>query len=91
MKRDLLTSVLALILLASSLAAAAMCCKFLRTSHEFRFLQEKAVLANQQRALVNSFVIDLNDYSLKNPAINPLLDQMNLRLRAVTNSVPISR
>lgn len=89
MKRDLLTSVLALVLLASSLATAAMCYKFLRMSHDFRFMQEKVVQINHQRSLVSSFAVDLNEYSIKNPAIGPLLEQMNLRMRAVTNTIPL--
>jgi hypothetical protein len=89
MKRDLLTSVLALILLASALAAAAMCYKFLRMSQEFHTLQEQAMQANRHRAAMNQFLVDLNEYGLRNPALNPLLDQMNFRLHAVTNTIPI--
>jgi hypothetical protein len=91
MKRDLLTSILALVLLASSLAAAAMCYKALRTSAENRFLQEQVARVSQRRALLQNFAVDLNEYSLKNPAIAPLLDQMNLRMRAVTNTLPLTR
>lgn len=91
MKRDLLTTILALTLLATSLAAAAMCYKFLRLSQEHRALQNVVAQVNQRRALVQSFVVELNEYSLRNPAINPLLEQMNLRLRLTTNSIPASR
>jgi 6-phosphogluconate dehydrogenase (decarboxylating) len=89
MKRDLLTSVLALILLASAMAAAAMCYKLLRLSQEFRINQEKVVRVNQQKAAMNQFLVDLNEYGLRNPALNPLLDQMKFRLRAVTNTIPV--
>ena len=89
MKRDLLTSILALILLASSLAAAGTCYKFWRVSQEHRHLQSVVAQVNQRKALVNSFVLELNEYSLRNPAIAPLLDQLNLRLRLTTNTVPV--
>jgi hypothetical protein len=88
MKRDLLTSILALILLASSLAAAAMCYKFLKTAHFTRVLQEQVVKANQDRVRFQSFAVELNEYAVRNPSINPLLDQMGLRLRLVTNNIP---
>ena len=90
MKRDLLTSILALILLASSLAAAAMCYKFLKMAHQTRILQEKVVQANQARGLFQNFAVELNEYALRNPAINPLLDQMGLRLRLISNNVPMT-
>jgi hypothetical protein len=88
MKRDLLTSVLALILLASAMAAAAMCYKLLRLSQENPALQETVVQVNRRKATVNQFMVDLNEYGLRNPALNPLLDQMKFRLRAVTNTIP---
>lgn len=87
MKKDLLTSVLALILLASALAAAAACYKFLVLSREYPRLQETVARVNQRRATVNQFLVDLNEYGLRNPAINPLLDQMSFRLRAITNTI----
>jgi hypothetical protein len=91
MKRDLLTSILALILLASSLAAAGMCYKFIRMSHEYRFLQEQVARVNQKRALFQNFAVELNEYSIRNPAINPLLEKTGLRMRAVTNTIPLVR
>ena len=91
MKRDYLTTILALALLASSLAASAMCYKFWRLSQENRALQTVVAQVNQKRAMVNSFIVELNEYSLKNPAITPLLDQMNFRLRLTTNTIPIAR
>jgi hypothetical protein len=90
MKRDLLTSILALILLASAMAAAAMCYKFLRLSQENRMLQEAVLRTNQHRNLANQFLVDLNEYGVRNPSINPLLDQMKFRLRAVTNTLPVN-
>jgi hypothetical protein len=91
MKRDLLTSILALILLASSLAAAAMWYKYLRISQQNRAMHTYVAQLNQRRGLVNSFVVELNEYSLRNPAITPLLDKMNFRLRLTTNTIPVAR
>ena len=91
MKRDLLTSILALVLLASSLAAAAKCYQFLNMSHDYRALQEIVAQVNQRRNLMGSFLVDLNEYAMRNPAFNPMLDQMSLRLRPVTNNVPVKR
>jgi hypothetical protein len=91
MKRDYLTTILALTLLASSLAASAMCYKFWRLSQENRGLQSVVGQVNQKRAMVNSFIVELNEYSLRNPAITPLLDQMSFRLRLTTNTIPIAR
>jgi hypothetical protein len=91
MKRDLLTSILALILLASSLAAAAMWYKYLRISQQNRAMHTYVAQINQRRGLVNSFVVELNEYSLRDPAITPLLDKMNFRLRLTTNTIPVAR
>ena len=91
MKRDLLTSILALILLAASLAAAGTCYKFWRASQEHRALQGVVSQVGQRKALINSFAIELNEYSLRNPAITPMLEQLNLRLRLTTNTVSASR
>ena len=91
MKRDLLTSILALVLLATAGAAAAMSYKFVKMTSEFRFLQERVALVNQKRAAFQNFAVELNEYSLRNPAITPLLNQMGLRLHAVTNTIPLAR
>lgn len=91
MKRDLLTSILALVLLATSLATAAMGYKFVKMSHQFGVLQKKFAEVNQNRAVFQNFAVELNEYSLRNPAINPLLDKMGLRLRVVTNNAPAVR
>ena len=91
MKRDYLTTILALVLLASSLAASAMCYKFWRLSQENRMLQLTVAQVTQKRNLVNSFIVELNEYSLKNPQITPLLDQLNFRLRLTTNTIPVAR
>jgi hypothetical protein len=91
MKRDLLTSILALVLLAASLAAAGMCYKFWRTSQENRFLQGVVAQVGQRKAIINSFAVELNEYSLRNPAITPILEQLNLRMRITTNSIPVTR
>jgi hypothetical protein len=88
MKRDLVTSALALILLALSLATAAMGYKFFKMSHNYRLLQENIVQVNQRRALFQNMAVELNEYALRNPAMNPMLDQMGLRLRVVTNTIP---
>ena len=89
MKRDLLTSILALVLLASSLAAAAMCYKFLKLAQQARLMQERVVQDNQRRAIFQNFAVELNEYALRNPAINPLLDQMGLKLRLISNNIPV--
>ena len=91
MKRDYLTTILALVLLASSLAASGMCYRFWRVSQQNRALQTVVAQVQQRRALVNSFVVELNEYSLRNPAINPLLDQMQFRLKLTTNAIPVTR
>jgi hypothetical protein len=91
MKRDLLTSILALALLAISLATAAMGYKFVKMSQQVGDLQKNVAEVNQNRAVFQNFAVELNEYSLRNPAINPLLDKMGLRLHVVTNNVPAAR
>jgi hypothetical protein len=54
-------------------------------------LQKKYAEVNQNRAVFQNFAVELNEYSMRNPTINPLLDKMGLRLRVVTNNVPTAR
>jgi hypothetical protein len=91
MKRDLLTSILALVLLATSLATAAMGYKLVKMAQQFGALQKTVAEVNQNRAAFQNFAVELNEYSLRNPAINPLLDKMGLRLRVVTNNISAAR
>jgi hypothetical protein len=65
--------------------------KYLRISQQNRRMHSFMAQLNQRRGLVNSFVVELNEYSLRNPAITPLLDQMNFRLRLTTNTIPVAR
>ena len=90
MKRDLLSPALLLGLFLSTLAASGMCYWFLKASRDLRALQAQTAVINQKRAALQAFAIDVNEYARRNPAINPLLDQLNLRLRIPTNAPGMS-
>jgi hypothetical protein len=75
-------------LVATSLMAGTMSYKFLLASKESRSLQEQAGRVAQRRATLNAFAGEVNEYARTNPAIEPLLERLNLRLRPATNSSP---
>jgi len=53
-------------------------------------LSEAVVRVTHDRASVQQFLVDLNEYGLRNPAINSLLDQMKFRLHLTTNTIPVN-
>ncbi len=86
MKRDHAGTVLVLALAISTAATAAICYQYLKASRDFRFLQAQTVKINQKRAGMQALAIDLNDYARRNPALEPLLEKLNIRLRPTTNA-----
>jgi hypothetical protein len=88
MKKDPWAGVLTVVLVATTLGAAAKCYQFLRVSSDNRILNEHVARVNQSRARINAFSIELNDYVKSHPAIEPLIDRLNIRAPATNSNLP---
>ena len=88
MKRDPWAGVLTVVLVASTLGAAAKCYQYLRVAGQNRYVNEQAAQVNQRRALLNAFGAELTDYAKAHPSIEPVLNQISMRSQTITNSAP---
>lgn len=86
MKRDRLATLLMFCLVCCTLGAAAMGYEYLRASRQLRSLQMEAARIGQNQVVMQALALDLNDYARRNPDIEPLLEKLNMRPRALTNS-----
>lgn len=91
MKRDPLAVILITVLFVSTLATAGMCYWYLYSARTHRALASSVNFMNQNRQLIQPLAVDLNTYARQNPAIVPLLEQMNLRIRTLTNPTNAAR
>lgn len=91
MKRDVLAIGLVGVVMLSTLATVGMCYWYLKTARDVRYQQNAMKDLNRgiarNRQALQSLALDLNSYARRNPAIVPLLEQMNLRMDLPTNSV----
>jgi hypothetical protein len=91
MKKDVLAIGLVGVVMISTLATVGMCYWYLKTSRDVRYQQSAMTDINRgmarNRQALQSLALDLNNYARRNPAIIPLLEQMNLRMDLPTNSV----
>lgn len=72
---SLLTSLLAVLVLISSILAFV----FIQSSRQTPLLQAKIDEANRSRNLLQGLARDMIEYSGRNPAINPILQQFGLK------------
>jgi hypothetical protein len=90
MRRDPLTTFLAVGLLVSVIATAALCYWYLQCSRQYSRLEMEVggIVAGieQNRARLQALASDSLEYSKKNANILPLLESVGIRSRAQTNS-----
>jgi hypothetical protein len=87
MKRDVLAIGLVSVLIAATLATVGMCYMYLKTAQGVRHMQAGPLhKVNQRRQIIQAMAMDLNEYAKRNPAIIPLLQELQLRPRASTNA-----
>ena len=79
MKRDTLASLLVGLLVASSLVAAWLSVRWFYAVREMQDLQAQFAIVNNARAAAQALANDALAYSRKNPAIEPLLQEFNMR------------
>jgi len=78
MKNSPLTTVLLLILVVSALASVTLCWLYMSNVRQSRALQSDAVKMQNNQALVMQLAKDAVEYSKKNPAIEPILEDAHV-------------
>ncbi|MEO6181925.1 MAG: hypothetical protein ABIP71_02225 [Verrucomicrobiota bacterium] len=71
--KNLLPSILTLLLLVSALACATLAILYVRSTSELRGLQGQVVAIENNRNLVRALANDAIEYGKRNPAIGPVL------------------
>ena len=79
MKNNPLTTVLLGVLTLSALASVVLCWLFISNTRELRTLQFGVATVQNNRNVINSLASDAVEYSKKNPAIDPILQSVNLK------------
>ena len=88
-KRDTLAGLLVGLLSASALVAAWLSVRWFLTVREMQELQVQFAVVNNARAAAQALSNDALTYARKNPAIEPILQEFNLRPPGVaTNQAP---
>jgi hypothetical protein len=70
------------VLVLSSVGSLVMALRFVGSVRDLQGLQLQAAQAQRDRALVTALVNDAVEYGKRNPAINPLLETVGLKLKA---------
>ena len=94
-KKITLTGVLVVFLCLFTVFNVALCARYGLTMAYYRQLQirvgqlqvENALVA-RNRALIHAVASDALEYSKKNPAIDPLLEQLGLKGKGATGAAP---
>ena len=91
MKNSPLTTILLAGLAISALASVILCWGYISNARELRALQTQTSLINSRQAAMNALASDVVEYSKKNPAVDPILEFVNLKQKstpAATNKPP---
>ena len=88
MKNSPLASVLLVLLACAAIGSLILCIRYIHTTRQLRSLQSDAAAINAKQGYMNSLASDLVEYSKRNPAIDPILESVNLKPRAGGASAP---
>jgi hypothetical protein len=94
MKNSPLSSILLVVLAMFALSSVVLCGYYIHYARDLRALQGKAESVNYQQALIQALANDVVEYSKKNPAIDPILESVNLKPKsgtATNNSKPAGK
>ena len=90
MKNNPMTTVLLGVLTVSALASVVLCLLFASSTRQKNLLQNQASLIINKRTVISALVNDAAEYSKKNPAINPILESVGLKL-STSSPTPTSK
>jgi hypothetical protein len=88
MKTQLSTVLLVGLLCIGALTTAVLSVVYIKSMRELNDLQTAAARINQYRNAMQSLAAEAIDYSRKNPAIEPILNDIGIRTRPSTNAQP---
>lgn len=86
MKSETISAALVLILFLSALSAVWLASRWFFSVKELQQLQNQQALMNNARAAAQALANETMAYARKNPAIEPILKEFNLR--PATNQAP---
>jgi len=86
MKNSPLSSILLVVLAIFALGSVVLCGFYIHHTRELRSLQGTAESINYRQALIQALANDVVEYSKKNPAIDPILESVNLKPRSGTSA-----
>ncbi len=78
------------ILAISALTSLYLCYACVTNASELSQLQSKATMVNNNRAIMNAVVTDAIEYSKRNPAIDPILEEAKIKPPSHPQSAPKS-
>ncbi len=90
MRRDLITTLLTIVLAGSCLANAVLVYQYSQTTRELDSMQSQMTAVQQKKDFMKALAADLVVYSQHNPAIDPLLQSVGLK-PAGNASAPANR
>jgi hypothetical protein len=67
------------ILAVSALASLYLCYQCVTNASELSRLQSQATMINNNRAVMNAVATEAVEYSKKNPAIDPILEEAKIK------------
>jgi hypothetical protein len=88
MRNNAFTQLLVGVTALSILATAGLAFYYVQTVRKLNYLQSQAAIINRNRTLVNALVMETVEYSKRNPAIDPILQSVNIKARPGAPSSP---
>jgi hypothetical protein len=79
MKNDGMTTILNWVLAGSLLLSLFLCFQFFNQTREARLLQGQVAAYQNSSVFLNLLVKDAQDYSTRNPEINPILESIGAK------------
>jgi hypothetical protein len=88
MRNNAFTHLLVGLAALSIVATAGLAFYYVQTVRKLNLLQSEVANKNRNRALINALVNDTLEYSKRNPAIDPLLQSVNIKPKPGTAPMP---
>lgn len=88
MKNPLWTLFLFLVLMVLVLTSSVLAFVYVRSGKRLNTLQAQAAVITQYRSAIQSLATEAIEYSKRNPAIDPILQDIGLKVRISTETAP---
>ena len=89
MKSNVTNSFLSILMVVSIALSIVFCLQYTFKSHEIRSLSAEVNRINMMRGTLQALATDCVAYSEKNPAINPILEQVGLKPAKAAPATPV--